>query len=144
MLDIKDILILIISTAGICFLIFEIWTIYCQYDNIIIYNNVYKFLEYAPSANITYSDKSVYDPNDNQPNASNKWRCAIKNNLYYIVSSYGFMSTNSNSIPPGIIDYQTCIFNWTESLTPIVYNPCLGNKFGNDCLLLEELMRNTS
>jgi hypothetical protein len=134
---------LIFITTATCFLAFQFWYYIENYDYILKYNNTYSNLEYARSANINYDDRTVYDPNDNIFIVDEKWRCAENNRLFYALSEFGFLSTESTGIHLVYTHFRDCILDLFSRQTKIVYNAC-AIPTSADCNLLQNLLRLTS
>ncbi|AAC97666.1 ORF MSV132 putative Amsacta moorei entomopoxvirus G4R homolog (vaccinia A28L), similar to SW:P29816 [Melanoplus sanguinipes entomopoxvirus] len=131
---------IILITSALCFIIFQLWYYYENYDYIIKYNDAYGNLEYSQSANINYQDSTVYDPNDTEYDVNKKWRCALNNSIYYPVSEFGFMSTDSTKIGLTYTYLNDCLLNLFDTQVKIIYNPCSVSNTSNDCVLLNNLL----
>ncbi|BAO49431.1 membrane protein [Alphaentomopoxvirus acuprea] len=134
---------IIFITASFCFIIFQLWYYAENYTYILKYNNAYSNLQFARSANINYQDRTVNDPNDNEFNVDRKWRCAEENGIYYPVSSFGFMSTESTGINLTYTFIKDCILELFNTQLRIVYNAC-SISGSLDCQLLNRLLANNS
>lgn len=138
-MNILQIIILILVISSLCFLLFQLWYYYENYNYIQEFNNTYKKLEYSTSPNISYVDKSVKDPNDDKINQEDKFRCVLTDGLWYGIFNKGFISDVSTSIQGGFktkIDCEDFVFS--RSIY-VIYNPCVVPE-SYDCKLLKDLM----
>lgn len=87
---------MIIFICCFCFIIFQLYELFLNYDYIVKFNDKYKKYEYYGTPSYNYVDKSKYDPNDNETNVDNKWRCyfEVTNSKWYGVSSLGLILEN--------------------------------------------------
>ncbi|CCU56096.1 IMV MP/virus entry (Cop-A28L) [Choristoneura rosaceana entomopoxvirus 'L'] len=138
-----QILVIILITSALCFLIFQLWYYAENYEYILRYNDTYSNLEFTKSANINFDDLTIYDPNDNIFNVEEKWRCATNNNIFYALSTFGFLSTESTGIHLTYSNSRDCIIDLFSKIIKIVYDPCTVETSA-DCTLLRLLMRNTT
>ncbi|NP_064968.2 viral replication protein A28-like [Betaentomopoxvirus amoorei] len=139
-----QILVVILITTALSFLVFQLWYYAENYEYILRYNDTYSNLQFARSANINFDDLTVFDPNDNVFNVEEKWRCAsTNNNIFYAVSTFGFLSTESTGINLTYTNSRDCIIDLFSRIIKIVYDPCTVET-SNDCRLLRLLMANTS
>lgn len=141
-MNILQIVILILVVSGSCFLMFQLWYYYENYEYIVEFNKTYRRLEYSSSPNISYVDKSVRDPNDNEFKTEEKSRCVLYNGSWFGIFGGGFIGDDSTSIGKGFNDKIDCIDNIFDIKIPIVYNPCI-MKNDNDCKLLKKLMEDS-
>ncbi|CCU55473.1 IMV MP/virus entry (Cop-A28L) [Adoxophyes honmai entomopoxvirus 'L'] len=142
-MNIIQVIVIILITASLCFLIFQLWYYAENYEYVLRYNDSYSNLQYAKSTNINFDDLTVYDPNDNIFNVEEKWRCASSNNIFYAVSKFGFLSTESTGIHLTYNNYRDCILDLFSRIIKIIYNPCVVET-SSDCVLLKLLISNTT
>lgn len=138
-MNILQVVILILVVSSVCFLLFQFWYYYENYEYIIEFNKNYKRLEYSASPNISYIDKSVKDPNDNKFRSEDKLRCVLYQGYWYGIFKDGFVSEVSTSLSDGFKDKIDCVDYIFEIRTPVVYNPCVVPE-SSDCILLKSLL----
>jgi hypothetical protein len=130
---------IILITALVCFLLFQLWFYIENYSYIVQFNETYKSLEFVNTSNINFIDTSVYDPNDSIFDVNYKWRCVEYNSLFYPISRYGFMSTDNISKNKSFKYLKDCIIDMFDTRYPIVYDPCI-IQTSSDCKLLNSLL----
>ncbi|AAF44536.1 hypothetical protein FPV192 [Fowlpox virus] len=124
-MDALFVFIIILATAVICLFLFQAYTIYDNYHNIIEFNEKYGGLEYSRSPGGLYIDKRVFDPNDSETDPKAKWRCVnYNNNQYASASKFGYLATSSRN-PVLFTNLEDCVYyNYTRGEIGTIWNPC--------------------
>lgn len=132
-------LFIIISIVSFCFIVFQLYEFICNYEFIIDFNEKYKNYEFTSSPSYTYTDYSIFDPNDFANNTSQKWKCVqYYNNSYYALSEKGIIIKNGEL--NRFNDEMTCI-DYIFSKTILNYqNPCVFDESGSLCTFLKNNM----
>ena len=145
-MEIFKIFVIVISVSCFCFLLFQLWFFIENQEYIYLFNEKYSKLEYVASPNMYFIDKNVFDPNDSETDVNKKFRCGYSNtnHLYYGFSEDGFISKNSSYIDLTWTNLTDCISDIFKTNTIIIYNPCINSETSTDCIMLKQLMIDTS
>ncbi|AVD69523.1 IMV membrane protein [Saltwater crocodilepox virus] len=139
-MDALSAFLLVVATCAVCFFLFQLYTVYENYGNIVEFNDEYRSLEYAKTIGGSYVDRTVYDPNDSVLDPTEKWRCVIRNGKYISVSKFGF---KYDSVLGKTLEFPTmedCInFNYGSIFSGDIYNPCT-DPTSEECLFLKSVL----
>ncbi|QRI42984.1 hypothetical protein ChPV266 [Cheloniid poxvirus 1] len=123
-MDALFVFIIILATTVICLFLFQAYTIYDNFHNILEFNEIYGGLEYARSQGGLYIDKRVFDPNDTETDPKAKWRCVEYKNSYASASKFGYLSISKDN-PILFTNLTDCIdYNYSKGEINTVWNPC--------------------
>ncbi|QQG31605.1 hypothetical protein [Swinepox virus] len=142
-MDVITIFFIILATVAISIIIFQVYYIYQNYDNIKEFNEMHIPLEYSKTINVLSLDRSVEDPNDYIYDPKQKWRCVKFDNDYVSVSRFGYKSNN------GIIrrfnTINNCVdYTFSESTHSDIINPCISpnTSKSKECIFLKSILLN--
>lgn len=124
---------LIIFLCSFCFLLFQCYEFIQNYDYIVQFNKKYDKYEFVASPSFSYIDKSLFDPNDEEVNVQNKWRCKLyTTNEWYAGSKLGL-----------VLDSDQKYAHWNTELDCINFifknfyinynNPCINSSNNQYC-----------
>lgn len=132
-----DVFIIIICVCSFCFLLFQLWYVFENYEYIKDYILNYKHLQFAQNPNLKFIDKTIYDPNEDEKDKDSKFRCVSDDNkTYYFVNKNGF-SGNDNGVSTWD-NIDNCLLIGFGSLPIInIKTPTQGSELYN---LLQKLM----
>ncbi|AAK85079.1 hypothetical protein [Lumpy skin disease virus] len=131
---------IILSTVAVCIIIFQLYSIYLNYDNIKEFNSAHSAFEFSKSVNTLSLDRTIKDPNDDIYDPKQKWRCVKLDNDYVSVSMFGFKSNGSEIRK--FKNLESCIdYTFSQSTHSDIKNPCIlqnGIK-SKECIFLKSM-----
>ncbi|WYJ75346.1 m116L [Myxoma virus] len=114
----------VVVTVAVCMILFQVYSIYLNYDNIKEFNAMHSPLEYSKMVNVTAIDRRVQDANDDIYDAKQKWRCVKFDDSYVSLSMFGYKADGV-----GIRRFRTlngCIdYTFSTSTHSSILNPCI-------------------
>jgi hypothetical protein len=127
----------LLGVSLLSFILFEIWQFYSNYNNIINFNKTYYNIQYGIGAFVNI-DPNTNDPNDFITNIQQKFRCVSDNdNKYYTFSINGYYSNDAFSRTLNFNTLNSCINYTFGNSIKTIYNACLLNPFGSDCIFVQ-------